>query len=98
MSRELRIAIEGYVEHCIKEKAQEKYIIKLNAELDEIEDKATRYDEKETPYNPIARKLRYVDVNAYTFDAYCRCGYKINDSFRYCPNCSQRLDFKGGQD
>ena len=52
MSYDLRLVIDGYVEHCINQKAQEKYLIKLNAQLDELEEKANKWDEKETPYKP----------------------------------------------
>ena len=72
-------------------------LMALKNELVETIEKADKWDEKETPYKPITKNLIPISVNAYTFDAYCRCGYKINDSFRYCPNCSQKLDFESGE-
>ena len=90
MSYDLRLVIEGYVEHCINQKAQEGYLAKLNAQLDELESKADKWDEKETPYKVddfglLNTRVRY---------GICKCTGAVSESELYCWNCGQKLDFE----
>ena len=89
MSYDLRLVIEGYVEHCINQKAQESYLAKLNAQLDELESKANKGDEKETPYKP-------TDLNVNPrgdIVGKCKCGKIVIIDENYCITCGQRLDW-----
>ena len=78
-----------FVDKMISPSANEIY-----KELNELKTKADKWDEKEAPYKPIRKKHRYISEHSYTFDAYCKCGYKINDLLRYCPSCGQKLDWE----
>ncbi len=79
-------------------KQVERLVCEAIEEITDIEGKMDKWYEKETPFKPIRKKHRYISEYSYTFDAYCKCGYKINDLFRYCPNCSQKLDWAEGSE
>lgn len=85
MSYDLRLVIEGYVEHCINQKAQEEHLAKLNAQLDEIEEKADRWDEKETPY---------VITDSDGIFGTCKCNCVVSNPQIYCHNCGRRITFE----
>ena len=89
MSYDLRLVIDGYVEHCINQKAQEKYLIKLNAQLDEIEEKADKWVEKETPF--VVQEY-YSDGR--TKQGFCQCTAVVRESEMYCWSCGQRIMFQ----
>ena len=100
MSYDLRLAIDGYVEHCINQKAQESYLAKLNAQLDELESKADKWDDKEAPkfatYTPAFQSYYSAGDECEVLCQKCECSLDEYDwenkpNIKYCPECGQRI-------
>lgn len=56
---------------------------------EELKAKSDRFDEKETPYKIKDCKFDMM-LNK---NGYCKCGYEVKESHKYCSNCGRKLSW-----
>ena len=60
--------------------------------LQELVDKANKYDKKETPKKPIEGKIIYNSFeNIQTY--HCSCGRELSFADNYCGKCGTKIDW-----